>query len=225
MLAARSSQQTARLAFYCSCSLDDCIVAPLIGRHSDALTTQRSCCLRYSPSAARLTAFFSRCKLMQTARYTSHLQAAFYVLFLGTSNLSILVPPSQLQWTGQAYQASAQLSTAGSYEVAIRRGASHISASPFQLTVLPGATAATASMAWGTGLAAAVAGAPAGVMVQVTGSHASCSNDVPAASLLGCQGGQTANARSRTQRASNRKASAASLMGWSLHSVTPTFAD
>ena len=128
-------------------------------------------------------------KLMQTARCTSYLQAAFYVLFSGANNLSILVPPSQLQWTGQAYQASAQLSTAGSYEVAIRRGASHISGSPFQLAVLPGPTAANASLAWGTGLTAAVAGAPAGVMLQVTDSHASCSNDVPAACLLGCQGG------------------------------------
>ena len=158
---------------------------------------------------------------MQNARCTSYLQAAFYVLFSGANNLSILVSPSQLQWTGQAYQALAQLSSAGSYEVTIRRGASHISGSPFQLTVLPGATATTASMAWGTGLAAAVAGAPAGVMVQVTGSHATCSNDIPAASLPGCLGGATFHAHIRRQIVSNRKSSAASLMGRSIQSVAP----
>ena len=89
------------------------------------------------------------------------------MLLSGPQNIRILVTPSSFHWASMAYTATANVTTAGSYTLSVRRGGQDVAGSPFSLAVLPGTTAASATIVFGSGMESAVAGVPANVTVQV----------------------------------------------------------
>lgn len=95
-------------------------------------------------------------------------QAAFYAIFSGPLNNSVIIPPTGFTWNGEAYAAITQLNMTGSYQISVKRGPTHVSGSPTQLQVLPSATSATQSLAFGPALDTIIAGIASNITVQVS---------------------------------------------------------
>ena len=104
---------------------------------------------------------------LKSLKILAHVQAAFYAVFYGPENTTVMVSPSDFSWDGEAYTAAAVLNTTGVYQVVVMRGSAHVRGSPLQVQVLAGSTSAAMSQFLGTALDTIVAGLPANVTVQV----------------------------------------------------------
>ena len=102
-----------------------------------------------------------------TAEGITCVQAAFYALFAGPGNLTVMITPAQFLWAGGALEASVDLQRAGMYQVSVLRASSNIQNSPFSLEVIPGQTSTAASTVFGSATNTIIAGLEADITVQV----------------------------------------------------------